>query len=118
MAQHISMFQNNSDKGAVTANAKATQDTYFVPIGKSTKPDYNVLINKGNWKSYDAAFPGANFIYTARFAYCFWDTGSSQIAGVTAQEPNKVLMISPDAHAGIYRLIVNDDGTIAFAKAS
>jgi hypothetical protein len=29
-----------------------------------------------------------------------------------------VLMISPDAHAGDYRLIVNDDGSIAFAKAT
>jgi hypothetical protein len=118
LAQHIAMFQNNSDKGLVAANPKSTHDTYFVAIGKSKKPDYNVLINKGNWKSFDAAFPEANFIYTGRSAYCFWDTGSSQIAGVTAQEPNKVLMISPDAHAGDYRLIVNDDGSIAFAKAT
>ena len=87
MAQHISLFQNNSSgKDAVTANPVQSRDTYFVAKKGSQKPGHNVLINKGSWSSYSAAFPHANFIYTGQFAYCFWDTGESQIAGVTAQE--------------------------------
>jgi hypothetical protein len=119
VAQHISLFQNSSTSNdIVTANPVAVQDTYFIARGKTQKPDYNVLVNKGKWNSYDDAFPHANFVYTGKFAYCFWDTGASQIAGVTAQDPYAVQMISPDVHAGYYRLIVSEDGTIAFAKAT
>ena len=38
----------------------------------------------------DEAFPKANFIYTGVYAYCFWDTGQSQIAAVTEQNPNSI----------------------------
>lgn len=119
MAQHISLFQNNSSgKDAVTANPVQSRDTYFVAKKGSQKPGHNVLVNKGSWSSYSAAFPHANFIYTGQFAYCFWDTGESQIAGVTAQEPAKVQLINANGHAGDYVLSINEDGTIAFTKAT
>lgn len=119
MAQHISLFQNNSsDKDAVTANPVQQRDTYFIAKKKSQKPGHNVLINKGSWKSYGEAFPHANFIYTGTFAYCFWDTGESQIAGVTAQDPGTVELISPEAHAGDYVLTVNENGKLAFTRAT
>jgi hypothetical protein len=122
MAQHISLFQNNSSgKDAVTANPVQNRDTYFVAKKTSQKPrdGHNVLINKGSWSSYSAAFPHANFIYTGQFAYCFWDTGDSQIAGVTAaQDPTTVQLINADAHAGDYVLSINENGTIAFTKAA
>jgi hypothetical protein len=118
MAQHISLLQNNSHNDAVTANPEAQRDTYFVAKTGSKKPENNVLINKGSWLNYSSAFPHANFIYTGTHAYCFWDTGDSQIAGVTAQDPNTVILIEPNGHAGNFVLTVKNDGKIGFTKAT
>jgi hypothetical protein len=117
MAYHISLFQNSSRKNMVTANPVAQRDTYFIAHGGSKNPDHNVLINKGSWKTYDEAFPNANFIYTGPFAYCFWDTGESQIAAVTDQDPAKVQLIYSGS-AGDHVLTVKADGTIAFTRAT
>ena len=118
MAYHISRFYNLSDtKTLLAANPVTKRDTYFI-IGESSKPDNKVLINKGRWKSYDDAFFGANYIYTGRFAYCFWDTGRSEkgvseIAVVTQQDPTKVRVIYSGS-AGDHVLAVMPNGTIAF----
>ena len=116
MTYHISLFQNSSPKNVVTANPAAQRDTYFIQTERSRKPDHNVEINKGKFTSYDAAFPTANFIYTGVFAYLFWDTGESQIAGVTQQQPNTVQLIFSGS-AGDLVLTVKADGTIGFTKA-
>jgi hypothetical protein len=116
MTYHISLFQNSSRKDVVTANPAAQRDTYFVQTEKSKKPDHNVEINKGKWASYDEAFPTANFIYTGVFAYLFWDTGDSQIAGVTQQDPNTVQLIYSGS-AGDHVLTVKADGKIGFTRA-
>jgi hypothetical protein len=117
MAQHISLFQNNSSgKDAVTANP-VCRDTYFVAKKGSQKPGHNVLVNKGSWSSYSAAFP-TPILSTPGNLLSFWDTGESQIAGVTAQEPAKVQLINANGHAGDYVLSINEDGTIAFTKAT
>jgi hypothetical protein len=109
---HISIFHNVSDiKNAVTANPAAKRDTYFIPKGGSNKPIHAVLINKGSWKSYGEAFPHANFIHTGSCAYCFWDTGESQIVAVSDREPTKIQIIYNSIVRDIV-LAVTPDGTI------
>jgi hypothetical protein len=56
MAQHISMFHNETNNGAFTAKAKSKQDYYFIGRGQALKPDQEVLIEKGSWTSFDTAF--------------------------------------------------------------
>src|SRR5271169_4564882 len=93
MAQYISLFQNNSSsKDVFTANPKYAWDTYFIEKRASKTPNNSVLINKGSWTSFDEAFLNTNFIYTGRLSYCFWDTGASQIAGVTRDPKTKFLV--------------------------
>ena len=63
-------------------------------------------------------FLAPNYIYTGRFAYCFWDTGRSEkgvseIAVVTQQDPTKVRVIYSGS-AGDHVLAVMPNGTIAF----
>lgn len=117
MTYHISQFQNNSDNNVLTANPKAQRDTYFIGPSGTQKPDHNPEINKGNWESYDAAFPQANFISTGVYNYSFWDTGKSQIAAVTDQNQNWVQLIY-EGDAGNLVLNVQSDGTIGFQRAS
>lgn len=117
MTYHISLFQNSSKKNLITANPAAQRDTYFVAPGGSQNPGHNVEINKGSWTSYDAAFPNANFIYTGTFAYCFWDSGESQIFGVTEQNPRSVQVIYAGG-AGDHVLTALSDGTITFTRSN
>jgi hypothetical protein len=118
MTYHISRFQNSSGQNLVTANPAAQRDTYFIPSGGSQKPAYNVEINTNTAEkiTYDKAFPQATFIYTGTYAYCFWDTGQSQIAGVTQQDQDSVLLIYSGG-AGDLVLTVQSNGTIAFSRA-
>jgi hypothetical protein len=117
MAYHISLVRNmNVSNDAVIANPVSQRDTYFVGKGTYNKPDKKVLISKGNWQSYDEAFPNANFIFTGPLTYCFWDTGQSQIAAVTEQTPTKVQLIYVGT-AGDHMLVINSDATIAFTRA-
>lgn len=117
MTYHISLFQNSSDNDVLTANPVAQRDTYFISTGGMQSPDHNVEINKGEWSSYDAAFPKANFIYTGDYSYCFWDTGDSQIAGITGQNKGTVQLLY-SGKAGNLVLTINLDGTISFSPAS
>jgi Lipoxygenase len=111
---HISLFHNSSDmQNVLTANPVAQRDTYFIAKGGSRKPDNNVLISRGDWPSYDFALSHANFIYTGRFAYCFWDTGKNQIAAVSNRDPGKVQLIYSGTSPN-HVLAVAPDGTIAF----
>ncbi len=64
MAQHISVFHNETNNGAFTAKAKSKQDYYFIGRGQALKPDQEVLIEKGSWTSFDTALPETNFIFT------------------------------------------------------
>jgi hypothetical protein len=114
MAQHISMFHNETNNGAFTAKAKSKQDYYFIGRGQALKPDQEVLIEKGSWTSFDTALPETNFIFTGNIAYCFWDTGSSQIAGVASNNPHQVLMLADKANAGKFNLTINPNGSIRF----
>ena len=114
MTYHISLFQNTSGQHhLVTANPVAQRDTYFILSGGTRNPDHNVEINKGDWETYDAAFPNANFIYTGVYAYCFWDTGESQIAAVSEQQKGVQLIYK--GGAGDLVLNVKSDGTISFS---
>lgn len=81
MSYHISLFKNESSHNVVTANPVCNGDTYFIQAAGERIPGKNVLIETGNWSTYDAAFPHANFIYVGSNAYCFWDDGESQIKG-------------------------------------
>jgi hypothetical protein len=117
MTYHISLFQNLSGKNVVTAKSVAQRDTYFIAPKGSQKPGHNVQVSKGAWKSYNEAFPHANFIYTGTHAYLFWDSAKSQIVGVTEQNPNKVELIG-EFTGGNLVLTVQPDGTIAFSRAS
>jgi hypothetical protein len=114
MAQHISMFHNETNNGAFTAKAKSKQDYYFIGRGQALKPDQEVLIEKGSWTSFDTALPETNFIFTGSITYCFWDTGSSQIAGVASNNPHQVLMLADKANAGKFNLTINPNGSIRF----
>lgn len=116
MAYHISLFQNTSAHNMVTANPVAQRDTYFISSDGNRNPDHNVEINKGEWTSYDAAFPKANFIYTGTYAYCFWDTGDSEIYAITEQN-NTSQMIYKGGASNLV-LTVKPDGTISFLRAS
>lgn len=115
MTYHISLFQNASGYNLVTANPCAQRDTYFISSDGNRNPDHNVEINYGDWDCYDEAFPKANFIYTGAYAYCFWDTGKSQIAAIIDQEKSTQLLYS--GGAGDLVLTVNPDGTISFSRA-
>jgi hypothetical protein len=117
MTYHIALFQNSSTGNVVTANPVAQRDTYFIVPKGGQNPDHNVEINYGDWTSYGAAFPKANFIHTGTQSYCFWDSGSSQIFAIAEQRPNEVQALYAGS-AGDLELTVQSDGTISFAKAS
>lgn len=119
MVYHISLFDNsNGQTDVVTANPRAQRDTYFIQAGQSKVPGNFVEINAngGTWTTYQAAFPYANWIYTASKTYCFWDNTKSGINGVTQQDPKTILAIY-NGGAGNLVLTVNSDGTISFKPA-
>ena len=118
MAYHITTFVNNSRLESVTANPKATRDTYFLKPKpeEAVKPSHPPLLNKGTFNSYSQAFPIANWIYTGVEAYAFWDSGDSEIFAVTQKDPNTVQVLYK-ASAGNLTLTINGDGSIAFTAA-
>jgi hypothetical protein len=102
---------------AVTANPKTQRDTYFITKGKSVKPSRKVLINTGRWIDFVTAFPHANFIYTGKFAYCFWwDEHRGGIAAATAEEPGEAQLISESISQTDRVLAIYQDGTIHFGN--
>ncbi|MES0869493.1 hypothetical protein [Pseudovibrio sp. SCP19] len=113
MAYHIPRFINKSDGNAVTANPVADRDTYFVREGTEVKPSHNVLINKGSWSSFSAAFGHANYIFTGNEAYCFWDSGDSEL--VIASQSSGTL-VRHDESGGDLNLIVDGNGSISFVR--
>ena len=112
MTYHISLFDNQSPRSILTANPVADRDTYFILPESNRNPEHNVEVNRGNWSSYDEAFPSANFIYTGRQAYCFWDSGKSQIF-LCDQEGNKKVW---DKSAGDLTLTIDENGSIEFTR--
>jgi hypothetical protein len=117
MTYHISLFENASPGNVVTANPVAQRDTYFIVPNGGKNPDHNVEINGGNWASYAAAFPQANFIHTGAQSFCFWDSGSSQVFAIAEKDPTHVRVIYSGG-AGDLVLKVQPDGGISFAKPS
>ena len=121
MTYDVSLIQNNSDMNVATANPAAQRDTYFVAPNEGRNPDHNVEINHGKqgWRS-EEAFLKSNFIYTGVYAYCFWDSGESQVfafkhnGGGASGNPEAIYAGS----AGDLVLTVNKDGTISFTPAS
>ncbi len=117
MAYHIQLFVNNSKGYAVTANPKTDRDTYFVRGGEKKSPGHNVELNKppnaNDWHSFSSAFDGANYIYTGTDAYCFWDSGDSELmvasynGGTVGRHPNS---------KGTFNLVIDANGSISFVR--
>lgn len=116
MPYYISLFDNSSNTNNVSISKPGVQqDSYFIAKGGSKKPGQNVLIAKGSWKSYDQAFPHANFLCMGPFACCFWDAGNDQIATAAEQDPTKTQVVYKGT-TGTLVLTVSSNGTIAFTR--
>ncbi|QUS55615.1 hypothetical protein [Pseudovibrio brasiliensis] len=113
MAYHIPQFKNKSSGHAVTANPKTDRDTYFVRAGADVNSSHNVLINKGNWSSFSAAFGEANYIYTGTEAYCFWDSGDSELV-IASQSGSSLVRLKESA--GDLDLLIDANGSINFVR--
>jgi hypothetical protein len=120
VAYRIILFQNSSLNQGVTRNPANSRDNYELPPNRTIYPTNSPLINKTNGRSaknFTEALVWANSISTGVLDYCFWDSGKSEIFGVTQQDPNEVIVLYKGS-GGYKKLTVKSDGKIEFMDPS
>jgi hypothetical protein len=122
MAYHITAIQNGSTKTAVTTNTAANRDNALIYPSDTYRPERPILINTGKASLYTDALLFANFMFTQGnknevFDYCFWDTGASEIAMVSQQNPESTKIVYSGGATNI-EIIIESTGQIIFKKAT